>query len=80
MPQDTFIIQSLDSDVMWLLGGEMTLQSSHGNTMIESMSRSQIVSMVSLCAFPAIVVLVLVTVSIQMDFPSVDFLTECVII
>ena len=42
------------------------------------MSRSQIVSMVSLCAFPAIVVLVLVTVSIQMDFPSVDFVTVSV--
>ena len=53
-------------------------QSSHGNTLIESMSRSQIVSMVSLCAFPAIVVLVLVTVSIQMDFPSVDFVTVSV--
>ena len=76
MPQDAFIIQSLDSDVMWLLGGEMTLQSSHGNTLIESMSTSQIFSIVSLCAFPSIVVLG--TVSIQINLPSVDFVTVSV--
>ena len=54
----------------------MTLRSSHGNTLIESMSRSQSFSMVSLCAFPSIVVLG--TVSIQINLPSVDFVTVSV--
>ena len=78
MPQDTFIIQSLDSDVMWLLGGEMTLRSSHVTWQhIDRINvhKSIFFNGVIVCISFHSCTWLLGTVSIQINLPSVDFVT-----